>query len=163
MRRPSARTSNAICSPATAARAVQDQLSGIVDTIFPDVTASGDKRGDGVFGKAAELFPAFARSYKQLTRDRWELETKSYAVEDFGDADWNRRKIEAVVIRAEFVLQNRPLERRDEVCFLLGAVIDAEFSYLRDTINLPCEDSESDMKRWQVGSKFSSRWRAAAN
>lgn len=145
------------------ARAAQDQVAGIVDTFIAEVKASGDKRGDGVFGKAAELFPPFVRSFKQLTRDRWELETKAYAVEDFGDADWNKRKVEAVVVRAEFVLQNKPLGRRDKVCFLLGAVIDAEFTYLRDAITLPCEDSEDDVKRWQIGSKFSSRWRAAAN
>jgi hypothetical protein len=145
------------------ARAAQDQVSGIVDTFIAEVKASGDKRGDGVFGKAAELFPPFARSLKQLTRDRWELETKSYSVEDFGDADWNRRKVEAVIVRAELVLQNKPLGRRDKVCFLLGAVIDAEFSYLRDPITLPCDASEADVERWQVGSRFSSRWRAAAN
>jgi hypothetical protein len=145
------------------ARAAQDQVAGIVDTFIAEVKASGDKRGDGVFGKAAELFPPFVRSFKQLTRDRWELETKTYSVADFGDADWNKRKVEAVVVRAEFVLQNKPLGRRDEVCFLLGAVIDAEFTYLRDAITLPCEDSEDDVKRWQIGSKFSSRWRAAAN
>lgn len=145
------------------ARVAQDQVAGIVDTFIAEVKASGDKRGDGIFGKAVELFAPFARSYKQLTRDRWELETKSYAVEDFGDADWNRRKVEAVVVRAEFVLQNKPLGRRDEVCFLLGAVVDAEFSYLRDTFTLPCEGSEENVRRWQVGSKFSSRWRATAN
>ncbi|MBJ6124366.1 hypothetical protein [Microvirga splendida] len=145
------------------ARAAQDRIAGVVDTFIAEVKASGDKRGDGVFGGAAELFPAFVRSYKQMIRDRWELEAKSYSVEDFGDADWNRRKVEAVVIRAEFVLQNKPLGRRDEVCFLMGAVVDAEFSYLRDAITLPCKDSESDVKRWQVGSKFSSRWKAPAN
>lgn len=145
------------------ARAAQDRISGIVDTFIAEVKASGDKRGDGVTGKAAEIFPGFVREYKQAIRDRWELETKSYAVEDFGDADWNRRKVEAVIVRAEFVLQNRLLGRRDEVCFLLAAVVDAEFSYLRDAMTLPCEDSEDEVKRWQVGSKFSSRWRAAAN
>ncbi len=145
------------------ARAAQDQVSGILDTFIAEVKASGDKRGDGVVGKAAELFPSFTRSFKQLTRDRWELETKSYSVEDFGDADWNKRKVEAVVVRAELVLQNRPLGRRDKVCFLLGAVIDAEFSYLRDPITLPCDSSEEDVRRWQVGSRFSSRWKAAAN
>ncbi|WP_201834842.1 hypothetical protein [Microvirga zambiensis] len=144
------------------ARAAQDQVSGIVDAFIAEVKASGDKRGDGVFGKAAELFPNLVREYKQLTRDRWELETKSYSVADFGDADWNRRKVEAVIVRAEFVLQNRPLGRRDEICFLLGAVIDAEFSYLRDAVTFRCDTSEAEVKRWQIGSRFSSRWRAAA-
>src|SRR3712207_219954 len=51
------------------ARAAQDQVSGIVDTFIAEVKASGDKRGDGVFGKAAELFPGFVRQYKQAIRD----------------------------------------------------------------------------------------------
>jgi hypothetical protein len=127
------------------------------------VKASGDKRGDGVNGKAVELFPDFTRSFKQLTRDRWELESKSYEVEDFGDSDWKSRKVEAVIVRTELVLQNRPLGRRDTVCFLLGAIVDAEFSYLRDPITLPCKDSEEEVKRWEVGSRFTSRWRASAN
>jgi hypothetical protein len=145
------------------ARAAQDQVTAIVDTFLSEVKASGDKRGDGVNGKAAELFPAFVRIFKQVTRDRWDLETKSYSVEDFGDAEWNNRKLEAVVVKGQFVLQNRLLGRRDEACFLFGVIVDAEFSYLRDAITMPCKDSEADVKRWQVGSKFASRWRASAN
>ncbi|QFU15236.1 hypothetical protein [Microvirga thermotolerans] len=144
------------------ARAAQDRISGMIDTFLAEVKASGDKRGDGVFGKTAELFPGFARVVKQLTRDRWELESKSYAVVDFGDADWNNRKVEAVIVRTELLLQNKPLGRRDAVCFFLGVVVDAEFDHLRDPITVSCDDSEEAVRRWQVGSKFSSRWRAAA-
>lgn len=142
------------------ARAAQDRISGIIDTFIADVKASGDKRGDGVFGKAGELFPTFVRSYKQMIRDRWELESKSYMVEDFGDADWKSRKLESVIVRAELKLQNKPLGRRDSVCVLFGAIVDAEFSYLRDAIEVPCDGASDDVKRWLVGSKFSSRWRA---
>ncbi|MBF9234847.1 hypothetical protein [Microvirga alba] len=145
------------------ARAAQDHVSKVIDTFINDVKASGDRRGDGIFGPAAELFPTFVRSYKQMIRDRWELESKSYTVEDFGDADWKSRKLEAVVVRTELKLQNKPLGRRNTVCVLFGVIIDAEFLYLRDTIETPCNGASDDVKRWQIGSKFNSRWRAPTN
>jgi hypothetical protein len=146
----------------SAARAAQDRVSSIVDTFISDVKASGDKRGEGVFGLATQNFPKLTRTYKQMMRDRWEIEGKSYSVEDFGDASWNSRVVEAVVVRAELNLLNKPLGRRDKLCVLFGVIIDAEFAYLRDAIEVGCDSGSDDVKRWQVGSGFKSRWKAAA-
>ncbi len=77
---------------------------------------------------------------------------------DYGTADWQGRRLEAVVIKTSVTTKNAVRGEYSDACFVFGYLIDNEFEMRRDPITLPCETASTGLQTWQTGRSFESRW-----
>jgi hypothetical protein len=115
---------------------------------------------DGNGGKSshvAALFPAVWDWNSDRLSDGWVTETYGDVLIDYGTADWQGRKLEAVVVKSDVKLKNAVRGEYADECFLLGYLIDSEFNMRRDPITLSCADGDK-LATWQTSRSFVSRW-----
>ena len=80
-------------------------------------------------------------------------------VADFGVVQWENRPLDAVVVKTTVHQKNRFIGMYEDKCYLFGFVADEEFSMLRDSFAVDCNDAP-DVNKWKVGERFQSRWNA---
>lgn len=106
----------------------------------------------------AALFPNLADWRSERSSNGWVVDQYNDELIDYGTADWQGRRLEAVVIKASVTTKNAVRGEYSDACFILGYLIDSEFQMYRDPINLSCEAADSNLQQWQTGSSFESRW-----
>ena len=106
-----------------------------------------------------ELFPAYSNWLNQRFADQWKTFNVSSDVADFGTVQWDRRQVDAVVVKTIVHQKNRILGRYEDRCYLFGFVSDDEFSMLRDPFAVDC-DQTGEVNKWKIGERFQSHWNA---
>ncbi len=106
----------------------------------------------------ARLFPEFARWRSAHTGQGWEFIDRNAELVDFGLADWDTRRLEAVVIRVDLESRNPVLGRYEQTCIVMGYLIDTEFERRRDAFETGCPGAGTVVEDWQTGRNFTSRW-----
>ncbi|MFC3219954.1 peptidoglycan-binding protein [Tianweitania populi] len=105
-----------------------------------------------------QVFPSFTGWKSDLQSSGWEPRDLQVAIQDYGVVNWKGRNLEAIVLRATVKLASAERgEYRDE-CFLLGAVLDEEFSAVRDPVEAGCDETAVDV--WRTGHHLKSLWLA---
>lgn len=124
---------------------LQDVAYAIVD---------GDRGPHG----PANLFPEFAQWRASHVANGWEFIDRETELVDFGLADWDDRRLEAVVIRVALESRNPTLGRYEQTCIVMGYLIDTEFGRRRDAFETRCAGAGDIVEDWQTGRNFTSRW-----
>ncbi|CAH0343230.1 peptidoglycan-binding domain-containing protein [Rhizobium sp. CECT 9324] len=106
----------------------------------------------------AALFPDLASWRSERSSNGWVVDRYNDELVDYGTADWQGRRLEAVVIKTSVTTKNAVRGEYSDACFVLGYLIDNEFEMRRDPITLPCETASTGLQTWQTGSSFESRW-----
>jgi hypothetical protein len=104
------------------------------------------------------LFPEFSRWRDTHLDEGWEFIDRSVELVDFGLADWDTRRLEAVVIRVDLESSNPVLGRYEQTCIVMGYLIDTEFERRRDAFETRCAGAAELVEDWQKGRNFNSRW-----
>ena len=108
--------------------------------------------------QARSLFPEFRRWREAHLADGWEFIDREAELVDFGLADWDDRRLEAVVIRVGLESRNPVLGRYEQTCIVMGYLIDTEFERRRDAFEVGCAGAAAIIEDWQKGRNFTSRW-----
>jgi hypothetical protein len=116
--------------------------------------------GRAVPNDGARLFPEFARWRSAHVAQGWEFIDRDAELVDFGLADWDDRRLEAVIIRFVLESRNPTLGRYEETCIVMGYLLDTEFQRRRDAFETGCAGAEATVEDWRAGRDFSSRWLA---
>ena len=91
--------------------------------------------------------------------NHWETFDVSSEIADFGLAQWQRRSLDAIVVRTIIHQKNRILGRYDEPCYMFGLIDDEEFNMWRESFAVECNDT-GFVSRWKIGKSFQSEWNA---
>lgn len=106
----------------------------------------------------AVLFPELANWRSERSQNGWVVDRYDDELIDYGTADWQGRRLEAVVIKTSVTTKNAVRGEYADACFILGYLIDSEFEMRRDPIALPCGTAGGSLQQWQAGRSFDSRW-----
>lgn len=104
------------------------------------------------------LFPKLVDWRSERSSNGWVVDRYNDELIDYGTADWQGRRLEAVVIKTSVTTKNAVRGEYSDACFILGYLIDSEFQMRRDPISLSCEDAGNNLQQWQTGRSFESRW-----
>ena len=136
----------------TRATARLNRVRAMAEALFAD-------RSSAAFADARRYLPELVAFDAASKRDLWRHEDLTVAVDEFGDATWHDRKVEAVVVRLEPKLVNAELGAYRTPCFAIAVLFDDEFDRLRAVHEGRCED-EAAIDTWQAAHGFQSRWNA---
>ena len=128
---------------------------GLMNSIHDLISGMAEKRPVN----NADLFPSYSIWLNRRFADQWETFNVSSDVADFGIVQWERRPLDAVIVKTIVHQKNRVLGKYEERCYLFGFVNDDEFNMVRDSFAFDCSDTQ-DLDRWKVGERFLSRWNA---
>lgn len=82
----------------------------------------------------------------------------SHNIADYGTADWKGRQLEVVFTDISVSMKNRVLGQKENSCFSLGLIFDAEFQVYREPFVEECESAAQPMKAWQQAQGFRGQW-----
>jgi hypothetical protein len=123
---------------------IHDLVSGVAETRVID--------SDGIF-------PSYSVWMDRRFADHWETFDVNSEVADFGVVQWQRRPLDAIVVRSVIHQKNRILGKYEDRCYMFGLVDDEEFSMLRDSFAVDCSDV-GVVSKWKIGKNFQSEWNA---
>jgi hypothetical protein len=89
---------------------------------------------------------------------QWEATEVRSDIADFGVAQWNKRPLNAIIVKTEIKQSNRNLGKYDSRCFLFGLVDDPEFTMQRGLFSTECSDSATIVRDWKTGLGFETEW-----
>jgi hypothetical protein len=121
------------------------------------VREATDGRPDWQQTAAFEQFFQFSTAFQNLSKNRWELQSFNSEIYDYGHAVWKGRQLETAFVRVSITLRNRILGEYKDECIIFGRINDAEFSMVRDTIEVGC-GLESEISSWKKIRNFESQW-----
>lgn len=131
------------------AKAAYNRLSGMAEEYLRS-------QEDG--GEFGDLFPEIALWKRKHLAGGWEISGYRGTLVDFGTADWQGRRLEAILVETVAESKNAALGVYAEHCFVTGYLRDDEFGQFRDVIAAPCTDATEPMNMWRAGRGFQSRW-----
>ena len=126
---------------------------GLANAIYEVVTKVAENRPV----KGGDFFPGYMESMDQRLADHWETFDVNSEVADFGLVQWQKRSLDAIVVKSVIHQKNRILGKYEDRCFYFGMVDDEEFSVQRDPIAVDCSDVRS-VNNWKIGKSFQSEW-----
>jgi hypothetical protein len=127
---------------------------GLMNEVAEFVKDLAEKRKNDPRG----FFASYSNWLNARFADQWETYNVNSDVADFGTVQWDRRPLDAVIVRSVVQQKNRILGRYEDRCFMFGVVFDPEFAMQRDPVVADCKDERS-INRWQVGESFQSQWK----
>jgi len=103
-------------------------------------------------------FQLWTGQFEDWVKEGWEFDAIKPTLEDFGQAQWRSRTIEAIAVKVEFPMLNRVIGERRTRCFEFIWINDAEFSFMRNPAAVPCESFGQAFARWSQENSFVSQW-----
>jgi peptidoglycan hydrolase-like protein with peptidoglycan-binding domain len=129
------------------------RVRGLMNDVADFVKDLAEKRKNDTGG----FFASYSNWLNSRFADQWETYNVNSDVADFGTVQWDRRPLDAVIVKAVIQQKNRILGRYEDKCFMFGVIFDPEFAMERDPVVADCKDEKS-INRWQVGESFQSQW-----
>ena len=106
-------------------------------------------------------FAIWSQQISKSVKEEWEFGDIKASLEDYGQAKWRGRNIEAISVRVEFPMTNKVIGERMTGCTVFTWINDEEFSFWRQTASSACNAYEADFKPWAVANQFTSQWKLA--
>jgi hypothetical protein len=106
-----------------------------------------------------DTFPQWSVALSTRVREEWEFGDIRATLEDYGQAHWRSRQIEAVAVRVEFPMSNKLIGERRTGCLVFVWVNDEEFMSMRQAASFACEEYEQRFSGWAKANAFASQWK----
>jgi tetratricopeptide (TPR) repeat protein len=105
------------------------------------------------------LFPSWSALVQRAMQEEWEYSPMQSELEDYGQANWRGRTIEAAAVRVHFPMVNRHIGERRTDCYVFVWIQDDEFRFWRQASSFRCDASNASFTRWAETNEFRSQWR----
>jgi hypothetical protein len=90
--------------------------------------------------------------------DQWQTYNVISDIADFGTADWQGRRLDAIMVKSMIQQKNRILGKYEDTCFIVRLIDDVEFTIQREAFAVNCDDGNQVMANWKAGRSFQSLW-----
>jgi hypothetical protein len=104
-------------------------------------------------------FPLWSTALLKSVKEEWEYGDIQASLEDYGQAKWKSRNIEAIAVRVEFPITNKLIGERKTDCTIFVWINDEEFSFWRQPASFECENYDAAFKDWALNNNFISQWK----
>jgi len=104
-------------------------------------------------------FPIWSREIGKNAKEEWEFADIKASLEDYGQAKWRGRSVEAISVRVHFPMSNAIIGERATGCTIFTWINDEEFKFWRQSMSSECANYESDFKKWTSANQFTSQWK----
>ena len=106
-------------------------------------------------------FATWSQIISRNVKEEWEFGDIKASLEDYGQAKWRGRNIEAISVRVEFPMTNAVIGERMTGCTVFTWINDEEFRFWRQTASAACNAYDADFRTWAVANQFTSQWKLA--
>lgn len=151
-------------------RAVTDRLQSIVSeaVAFSFEVELSSERYQETYSQLQGLDPTSGKSIlhplivdmQQAALEGWEITSINLNREDFGDAIFNERDVQGVVVQIQIEMRNAIVGRYENYCRRMMLIDDEVFSMLRKVSLTEC-DQNLALESWRTENVFNSRWNVA--
>ncbi len=104
-------------------------------------------------------FAAWSRDIGKNIKEEWEFADTKASLEDYGQAKWRGRSVEAISVRVQFPMSNAVIGERATGCTIFTWINDEEFKFWRQGMSSECAAYEADFKKWASANQFTSQWK----
>lgn len=109
--------------------------------------------------RLSTTFPVWSGQTVKLAKEEWNFGDISASLEDYGQATWRGREIEAVSVRVDFPMTNAIIGERRTDCMVFTWINDDEFNFWRQTMETDCTSYPKLFDDWAVKNQFNSQWK----
>lgn len=109
--------------------------------------------------RLGQEFPAWSDHVLAKTQEEWTFGDIRASLEDYGQAKWRGRVVEAISVRVEFPMSNAIIGERTTDCKVFTWINDEEFQFWRQTFSIDCASYEDAFAKWSVANQFVSQWK----
>ena len=149
------------------------QLQRHMDSIAAEVSATAQRAKLGTVLSPAEQAAQAAKysgqrldwtapwdnQFANSVKEGWEYAPIQASLEDYGQAQWKSRTIEAISVRVNFPRLNKVIGEKSTACYIFSWIDDEEFSFVRQPMVTTCDDYASDFTGWKEATGFASQWK----
>ena len=101
----------------------------------------------------------WVNQFAASVKEGWEYSAVQTSLEDYGQAQWKRRTVEAISVRVNFPRMNRVIGDKTAACAVFSWIDDEEFSFVRQPMVTACDDYSHDFTGWTEATGFISQWK----
>lgn len=109
--------------------------------------------------RLGQEFPEWSNNIMQKAKEEWNFGDIKASLEDYGQAKWRGRDIEAISIRVEFPMSNAIIGERKSDCEVFTWINDDEFKFWRQSFSTDCANYDNFFKKWSNANHFVSQWK----
>jgi len=109
--------------------------------------------------RLSTTFPVWSGQTVKLAKEEWSFSDISASLEDYGQATWRGREIEAISVRVEFPMSNAIIGERRTDCMVFTWINDDEFKFWRQTMETDCTSYPKLFDDWAIKNQFNSQWK----
>ena len=134
-------------------------------TRLGQVLSEQEDRANRVQYAAARMedaFQAWSRWVLDSAKEEWAFGDIRATLEDYGQARWRSRQIEAIAVRVEFPMLNRLIGERRTACTIFVWINDEEFSFMRQPASFECTGFDGSFRSWVQANGFITQWKLPA-
>ena len=134
-------------------------------TLLGQVLSEQEDRAHRVQYAAARMedaFQAWSRWVLDSAKEEWAFGDIRATLEDYGQARWRSRQIEAIAVRVEFPMLNRLIGERRTACTIFVWINDEEFSFMRQPASFECTGFDGSFRSWVQANGFITQWKLPA-
>lgn len=113
--------------------------------------------------RLSQEFPDWAADTLRQAKEEWTFGDISASLEDYGQARWRGRDIEAISVRVEFPMANAIIGERRTDCQVFTWINDEEFKFWRQTMSIECDYYDDLFEAWAIANEFNSQWKLPPN
>jgi len=106
-----------------------------------------------------QVFPSWSADILRKAKEEWSFGDIRASLEDYGQAKWRGRDIEAISVRIEFPMSNAIIGERATDCAIFTWINDEEFKFWRQSFSTDCDSYNERFERWSVANEFISQWK----
>lgn len=92
-----------------------------------------------------------------LAAERWEITEQRVDQLDYGEASFNERSVDALLVELKIASKNRLVGKYSEYCRRIHAIKDEDFEMWRNISVTDCLN-EAATSRWKLDNAFQSKW-----
>jgi hypothetical protein len=107
-------------------------------------------------------FPNWSNDILDKAKKEWTFGDIRVALEDYGQAKWRGRDIEAISVKVEFPMTNAIIGERTADCEVFTWINDEEFKFWRQAFSTTCASYNAEFKKWATANQFVSQWKLPA-
>jgi DNA mismatch repair ATPase MutL len=114
------------------------------------------------YAEARMDFEPWSDQFETYVKQGWEFGDIKASLEDYGQAQWQQRTIEAIAVKVEFPMINRLIGDKHTDCYDFIWINDEEFRYMRQATVVKCGGYQSAFAEWAQANGFVSQWNLLA-
>lgn len=103
------------------------------------------------------VFHPIIENMQRFAAEGWEIVQLDLLREDYGEASFNQRSVEAIISQFNVEMRNAIVGRYETYCRRVLLIDDDAFSMLREVSLSSCDD-DSYPDAWRIAQEFDSKW-----